>query len=129
MQFIPTGRLTLEQAIDRLMEVQAPGLSQQIARKRREIQQLEATHPPSPKLPEPIRSITDRGARGTPESVETFAQQAQLRADQKKAYDTFRARLKLLREELRKDQATWAAERERAIVRLQQTAGQLGHPL
>jgi hypothetical protein len=110
--FVPTGLLTLTQAIDRLINTQAPDLRAEILRKGLE---LHALPPPVSRAPPPIRPLGQRTAwrgpreRSAPPDAEAVAKMV--------ARNQLRAQLE---EDLWKDRAAWAMEREQAIVRLGQ---------
>jgi hypothetical protein len=109
--FVPTGLLTLAQAIDRLIDTQVPDLRVKILSESLE---LHALPPQVSRAPAPISLLGQRGVRRTPErSTPTDARAIA----QMEAREQLRARLQ---EKLRKDQAIWAMERERAIARLGQ---------
>jgi hypothetical protein len=114
MQFVPTGLLTLNQAIERLIEMQAPGLSQKVARESLEFQQLEKTYAPVSRAPPPIRPITDRRGPDKSSQHRESTTQPFLQLDEGRS----QSRACLL--ELRKDQATLAERHAQVVVQLGQ---------
>jgi hypothetical protein len=116
MQFLATGWLTLIQAIDYLIDKRQPDLRVKISRERLE---LDALAPRISRAPPPISPVGRGGGRsGPPERSAPI--DAKVTAEME-ARNQLRARLEEdLRNNLWKDQATWATERERAIARLGQ---------
>lgn len=112
MPFVQTGLLTLIQAIDYLIETQEPDLRVKILSESLE---LHALPPAVSRAPAPIRPVGQRGGwHGPPQRSAPIDAKA---AAQMEARERLRVRLQ---EDLRKNRATWAAERERAIARLGQ---------
>ena len=109
---MPTGLLTLTQAVDHLIDAQVPDLRLRILSKGLELHSLP---PPVSRAPPPISPLGRRPAwhgqreRSAPLDAEAVAQM--------EARNQLRAQLQ---EDLRKDQAIWAMEREQAIGRLGQ---------
>jgi hypothetical protein len=106
-KLVPTGLLTLIQAIDYLIDAEVPGLREKISNERREISALPS---PVSRAPAPIRPI-GRGGGWRPE------RSTHAKATAQTARDQLRARLE---DDLREDLATLATVRERAIARLGQ---------
>jgi hypothetical protein len=109
--FVPTGLLTLIQAVDYLIDAEAPGLREKISN---EIRGISALPSPVSRAPAPIRPI-GRGD-GWRSERSTHAK-ATAQATAQAARDQLRARLE---DDLREDLATLATVREHAIARLGQ---------
>ncbi len=123
-QFVPTGLLTLGQAIDHLIDRQLPDLRVKILSESLELYALppQISRAPAPIRPLGQRSVGHMPERPAPSDAGAIAQmeareQLRARIGETEAREQLRARLQ---GELLRDQATWATERVQAIAQLGQ---------